>query len=270
MSREKKLGVIAGSGEIPFYICQRAKKEGYDCVVAGIQGESDPKLKEFSDEYGLFEVKDFMRLVSWLQGNGVNQLVLAGKVRHTVIYSKESFSPLLLSLMERPANRSPEEMIKAVFAYLESQGIKVMDPSQFVSDLFCHQGVLSGKKVPSFIKEEIGYGWPIARQIADLDIGQTVVVKDQAVVAVEAMEGTDRVIQRGGSVAGPGCVVLKAARTHQDPRIDQPTVGLKTIQSLIQARCSALCIQARKVLFLDKSKGLELADKKGLSIIVKE
>jgi DUF1009 family protein len=270
VSEEIKLGVIAGSGEIPIHICQRAKKEGYSCVVAGIKGDQDPKLKQVADVFAQFEVNDLMGLLSWLQQNGVNQVVLAGKVKHKVIYSKNTFFPLMSSLLEWTGNRNPEQIIKAVFDYIERQGIKVMNPARFIPDFFCEQeGVLTKKKMPSGLKQEFEYGWPVVKQIADLDIGQTLVIKNKAVVAVEGMEGTDRAIQRGGDIAGPGCVVLKAARTHQDPRIDQPTVGLKTVQTLKQAGCSALCIQAKKVLFLDKRESLKLAEDTGITIIAK-
>ncbi len=267
MKREKRLGIVAGSGGIPLYICRKAKEEGYACIAAGIHGESDERVAEPADSYASFEVKDFLSIVSFFKKNDVRQIIFAGKVRHRDIYSEGSYPLLLSSFMKKTKSRNPDEIVRAVFDYIESQGIEVLDPSRFLSDFFCEQGVLTKEKASPAVKEDIDYGWPIAKQMADLEIGQAVVIKDKAVVAVEGMEGTDETIIRGGVLGGNGCVVLKVARTHQDIRIDQPAVGLTTVQSLKRAGCSALCIEAEKVLFMNKDKALKLAEQNGITII---
>ena len=267
MKREKRLGIVAGSGGIPLYICRKAKEEGYACIAAGIHGESDERVAEPADSYASFEVKDFLSIVSFFKKNDVRQIIFAGKVRHRDIYSEGSYPLFFSSFMKKTKSRNPDEIVRAVFDYIESQGIEVLDPSRFLSDFFCEQGVLTKEKASTAVKEDIDYGWPIAKQMADLEIGQAVVIKDKAVVAVEGMEGTDETIIRGGVLGGNGCVVLKVARTHQDIRIDQPAVGLTTVQSLKRAGCSALCIEAEKVLFMNKDKALKLAEQNGITII---
>ncbi len=267
MKREKRLGIIAGSGGIPLCICRKAKEEGYTCIVAGIQNEFDEGITEQADSYACFEVKDFLKLVSFFKKKDVHQIIFAGKIRHRNMYSKDTFPLPLSSLLEGTENRNPDEIARAVFNYIESQGIEVMDPSRFLSDFFCEQGVLTKGKISPAAKEDVDYGWPLAKQMADLEIGQTVIVKDKAVVAVEAMEGTDEAIIRGGLLGGEGCVVVKVARTRQDARIDQPAVGLKTVQNLKKAGCSALCIEADKVLFMNKDKALKLAEQSGITVI---
>ncbi|MFW6124357.1 MAG: LpxI family protein [Acidobacteriota bacterium] len=270
MNEKKKLGIVAGSGEIPIQICQRAKKEGYSIIAAGIQGEFNQKLKKQADLFALFEMRDFLKLISMFKKNEVSECVFAGKIKHKNIYSTDITDPTLSSLLKKTRSRSPDDIVKVVFDYVERQGIEVIDSSRFLSDLFCRPGVLTTKQVSPVIKEEIEFGWPIAKKMADLEIGQTVVVKDKAVVAVEGMEGTDKTVARGGSLAGKGCVVIKVARTSQDIRIDQPAVGMITVRTLKEAGCSALCIEARKVLFIDKVKALRLAEQNGIIITAKE
>jgi UDP-2,3-diacylglucosamine hydrolase len=269
VSQQKRLGVIAGSGEIPLYVCSRAKQDGYTCIVVGIQDEFNKRIKNQADMFVSRNVKDFLEIILFFKEKNVNKILLAGKIRHQNMYPKEAFPPKLSSLLEGTKDRSPEEITRAVFHYIENQGIKIMDPSLFLSGFFCEEGILTRKSLSPVLKGDIDYGWPVAKQIADLDIGQTVVIKNKAVVAVEGMEGTDRTIIRGGSIAGKGCVVIKVARSHQDIKIDQPAVGLRTIQSLKKARCSALCIEAHKVLFIDKEKALNHAEQNGISIIAR-
>lgn len=270
MNEKKKLGIIAGSGEIPLHVCRKAKKNKYRCIVAGIRGEFNQKIRKLADFFVPFDMKDFLKLISFFKKEGVSECVFAGKIRHTKIYSKEISDSSLSSLLERTKTRSPDGIVKAVFDYVETQGIKVKDSTRFLSGLFCKPGVLTKQKVSPIIKEEIEHGWPIAKRVADLEIGQTVMIKDRAVVAVEGMEGTDMTIARGGSLAGKGSVVIKVARTSQDIRIDQPAVGLRTVKRLKKSGCSALCIEAGKVLFLDKEKALKTAEKYGISIIAKK
>jgi len=270
VNEKKKLGIIAGSGEIPVYVAQKAKQGGYSLFAAGIQGEFDPKLKKQADWFTVFEVKDFLKIIYWFKKKGVGECVFAGKIKHRIIYSKKVSDSPLFSLLKRTKTKSPDDILRAVFKYVERQGIDVIDLSTFLSDLFCKPGFLTSKKFTQSIQKEIEYGWPIAKKVADLEIGQTIVIKNKAVVAVEGMEGTDRVIIRGGELGGKNCVVIKVARTSQDIRIDQPAVGLNTIKNLKKAGCSALCIEAEKVLFIDKEKALKLAEQKGISVMAKE
>jgi len=262
--------MVAGSGEIPLYLYQEAKQQGYSIFVAGIQGESNQKLKEIADSFIPIEIKDFLSLISLFKEKGISECVFAGKIKHKNIYSKQISDSPLAYLIEKTETRSPDDIVRTAFDYIERQGINVMDSAVFLSDLFCKPGVLTHQAVSSDIKEEIKYGWPIAQKVADLEIGQTVIIKNKAVVAVEGMEGTDEAISRGGFLAGKDCVVIKVARTAQDIRIDQPAVGLNTVKSLRKAGCSALCIQAGKVLFIDKKKALELAEQSGIVIMAKK
>ncbi|MBN1222376.1 MAG: LpxI family protein, partial [Candidatus Aminicenantes bacterium] len=161
-------------------------------------------------------------------------------------------------------------LIKTVIGLLEAQGITVLDPSPFLASAFCGEGLLSNRKMTGELETDIDFGWKIARRAADLDIGQTIIVKDRAVVAVEGMEGTDDAIERGGLLAGLGTTVIKVSRTHQDPRIDLPAVGLNTIKAMVTAGCAALCIEADRVPLFQKEEALALADAHNIVILAKK
>jgi DUF1009 family protein len=160
-------------------------------------------------------------------------------------------------------------ILDAAFAFLEDQGFKVLSPGPFLASYFCRPGVLTKATPTRAVLEDIVFGLRIARQAADLEIGQTLVVKGGAVVAVEGMEGTDRAIRRGGRLAGPGFVVVKAGRSSQDMRIDVPAVGLNTVKTLLQAGGVSLGIEARKVAFFQRQEAVFLADSQGVSIVVR-
>ena len=196
-------------------------------------------------------------------------MVFAGKIDHRRIYSKLDFSDAKLDLVKPVKDKSPTSLISMAIEYLSSQGITVKDPTEFLSSVLYDEGVLSEAKPSPQIQEDIDFGWEKARGLADLDIGQTLIVKDKAVVAVEGMEGTDETIGRSGQIAGPGAVVIKISRSFQDPRIDFPAVGLSTVQSLVDAQCAALCFEAKRVAFFQKEEAVSLADANGIVILAR-
>ncbi|MFQ5722834.1 MAG: LpxI family protein, partial [Candidatus Aminicenantales bacterium] len=166
--------------------------------------------------------------------------------------------------------RSPAVLLKAIIDYLEQEGLEIKSPMFLLSSLVCKEGTLTVTKPSPAVEEDIAFGWKVARQVADLDIGQTVVVKDRAVVAVEGMEGTDKTIKRAGRLAGQGTVVVKVARTQQDARVDLPAVGLKTLEAMAEAGSQALCFEAEIMPFFQKEKAIKLADIHHISIIAKK
>jgi DUF1009 family protein len=154
--------------------------------------------------------------------------------------------------------------------YLAGQGIETVDPLQFLAKAFCAEGVLTDEQPTAWILSDIQYGWPVARKLADADIGQSVLVKHHAVVAVEGIEGTDAAVERAGRLAGAGCVLIKVGRTRQDPRIDLPAVGLETIKSLAKAKAGALCFEADRMPFFHRRQSTALADRNHICIIAKK
>ncbi len=265
-----RIGIVAGSGMLPFLILEKAKIQDYACVVVGLKGEADPGLEEKAEVFSWVEREDIPRLISFFRKNGIHEVLMAGKVDQRRIFEEEKFNENLMVLLRKMRDKTPTSIMKALINLLGREGIQVIDPTPFLSSYFCQEGVMTKFKPTPEMEEDIQLGLRTARKIADLDLGQTVIVKDRAVVAVEGIEGTDETIRRGGEFAGKGIVVAKAARTSQDMKIDLPGVGLKTIETLVKVRGAALCIEARKVLFFQKEEAISLADNNKILIMAKE
>lgn len=264
-----QLGIIAGSGEIPSYILDEAQKSGYTCVVAAVKGEADASLQKKVHLLEWFTVDDAKGLISFFKAAGVNQAVFSGKVDPRVLYKRRTWEEESLSIRDKAGTKRPSDLVEAIIGYMAAAGIEVISPLPFLRSSLCQEGILTTTRPSLEVEEDIAFGWKLARQAADLDIGQTVIVKDKAIVAVEGIEGTDEAIQRGGNLAGEGTVVIKVARTKQDFRIDLPAVGLNTVKSLVTAGSRALCFEAEKMPFLNQEEAISLADVNKISIIAK-
>lgn len=264
-----RLGIICGAGYFPFLVCEEAKNQDNIRVIAAIKGFADPTLEESADIFRWFGLNDILALVSYFKEFEVHEALFAGKIDPRVIYAKKNLSPDAVAMMERGKDKSPSSLLSMAIDFLASQGIKVIDPSPFLASAFCDSGFLTDAEHTAGLEADIEFGWTVAKQIADLDIGQTIVVKDKAVVAVEGMEGTDDAIKRGGLLAGEGTTVVKVSRTNQDPRVDLPAVGLDTVRSMIDAKCAALCLEANRVAFFQKEEAIVLANTNDIIILAK-
>lgn len=266
----RRLGVIAGSGDFPLHVCAKARDLGYSCVVAGIRGQAKSSIGEKASILEWFDIPEIARVAAFFKKKGVREVVFAGKIDHRIIYQSRELGEMLSGLLEEGKERSPTSLIRAAIKILSEQGIDIKDPTKYIASAFCPPGVLT-KTIPSKeVEEDILYAWGLARKLADLDIGQTVVVKNKAVVALEGMEGTDETIRRGGNLAGKGIVVVKVGRSSQDPRIDLPALGLETVKSLVHNGGVALAFEAEKIPFFQKEEALSLAEAHRVSIVAKK
>lgn len=265
-----QIGIIAGSGEFPFHVLQEAQRSGYKCILAAIKGEAESRLQEKAEAYEWFDVDEVSKMVSYLKKTGVREAVFAGKVDHRLIYRKEISELESLPFDVQSIGRTPSALLGAVIDYMAKEGIEIKDPMLFLSSLVCEEGVLTQTKLSAELEGDVAFGWDMARKLADLDIGQTVILKDKGVVALEGMEGTDEAIRRGGRLAGEGTVVIKVTRTHQDFRIDLPAVGLQTVRSLAETKGKALCFEAQRMPFFQREEAIFFADAHKISIITKK
>ncbi len=269
-SQRKKLGVIAGSGLFPFFVFKEAQRQGYTCIIAAIKGETDPRLQKEKGKLEWFDTDEILKIPSFLKRNGVKEVVFAGKINHSWLLAKEKLSASMRSLLKRVEDRSPTNVIKLAIAHLNKQGIEARNSIPFIRSHFYKPGVLTSRQPSREEGEDIELGWKIAKRLADMDVGQTVVIKDKTVVALEGMEGTDEAIKRGGGLAGRGAVIVKVARSKQDVLIDLPAIGLETVKSMVDAGCSTLCYEGEKMPFFQKEESIALADENDISIISKE
>jgi DUF1009 family protein len=264
-----RLGIIASSGEIPSLIQEKASEKGYTCVVAAIEGQAGRSTLEDLELIQWFDLGDIQDVVSYFNTNGVSEVIFAGKIDPRVIYDKTQFDLAALRIINSGKDKTPFSIIEKVINFFENQGLSVIDPMPFLLSFLCKEGTLTHTHPSDEMELDIAFGWKIARTIANSEIGQTVVVKDMAIVAVEGMEGTDEAIKRGGRLSGIGSTVVKVSRMSQDPRIDLPAVGLTTVQSLVEAKSSALCIEADRMPFFQREEAVSLADSHGIAIIAK-
>jgi DUF1009 family protein len=266
-----RIGLIAGNGKFPFLVLRGARSLGRDVTVVAIKEEAFPDLEQAAREAGA----DFHRLslgqlgkcITILKEAGATEAVMAGQVKHVKIFSGIVPDFTLLSVFARLPARNTDALISAVADVMHDAGIELIDSTAFLQPLLARPGVLTDRMPNEQEHEDFQFGYPMADAIAALDIGQTIAVKHKAVVAVEAMEGTDEVIGRAGDLAGPGVRVIKVAKPKQDMRFDVPVIGIATIQAMRIAGATALSIDAERTLVLDGEHVFRSANEAGITIV---
>ncbi|MCK5533501.1 UDP-2,3-diacylglucosamine diphosphatase LpxI [bacterium] len=263
-----KIGIIAGNGKFPFIFAQKAKKTGKEIVIIALKGEADKQIEKIADKVYWINVGKLGKLIEVLKQENVKEAVMAGQVKHTRLFTEIKLDFRTIKLLGRIENKKTDSILGAVAQELEREGIKLLDPCLFLSSLLPKKGVLTLKKPTGEEKEDIKFGFEIAKKIAGLDIGQTVVVKNKCVLAVESLEGTNECILRGSQLGRGKIIVIKVSKPNQDMRFDVPVIGKKTIEVLIQAKVSVLAIEENKTLIFDREEVIFLANKAGISIVV--
>ncbi len=268
--KPKTLGLVAGMGNLPLAIAAEAKKMGYKVVAIALQPPADESLKPVADDFYIISLGRFGGLLSLLKKLSVKNIVMAGKVPKDLLYkNKTSIIPDLkaVKLLFSLKNRADDTIMKAVVRELEKNGINIMKTTDFTKNLLAPEGVLTRNKPSKETMRDIKFGWEIARQMGKIDIGQTVVIKNMAVMAVEAIEGTDEAIKRGGELAQKDAVVVKVSKPQQDMRFDVPTVGIDTLHSMKKAAANVLAIESDNCIIVDRESFLEEADKIGITVV---
>ena len=257
-----KLCLVAGSGSLPVAFVKKAKELGDEVFVVGVKGITSIEANAY------LPLGKVGTLVKLLEKHNINKVVLLGKFEHRLLFSHLlTLDSLALKILKRAKDRRAQSLIRALMDELEEMGFEFVDPKPYLEELLAGKGTLNRLEPSSQAMEDGLFGFPIAKEIAQLDVGQTIVVKERTVVSVEAMEGTQEAIYRAGKLAGKGCRVIKVARKNQDFRIDVPTVGLDTLEALRQIKADAIFLEAGKVYIVDKDKFLKLADKYKISVV---
>jgi DUF1009 family protein len=266
-----RIGLIAGNGRFPFLVLQGARSLGHDVTVVAVKEEAFPELEGAARDAGAdltwVSLGHLGKCIKVLKAAGVQQAVMAGQVKHAKIFSGILPDLTLLSVLTKLKARNTDALISAVAEVLRGEGIELLNSTAFLEPLLAASGTLARRLPTAEELEDIAFGYRMADAVAALDIGQTLVVKDKAVVAVEAMEGTDVVIRRAGEIAGPGTRIVKVAKPNQDMRFDVPVVGVATIEAMKAAGATAISIDAGKTLVMDGEKFFEAADAAGIAVI---
>lgn len=265
----ERIGLIAGAGAFPLLALAEARKQGYACVVAALRGDARREIGAGAEAIEWFAAAELGRLIAYFKAKDIRRVLMAGKFDPRSVFSGETPDASAQALLAKAPDRTPSGLIGALIEILSAEGLSVIDPGAWLAPYFCPPGNLTAAAPTAGVLADIEFGWTRARRIADEDIGQTLVVKDRAVVAVEGLEGTDETIKRAGRLAGAGIVVLKAARTGQDMRIDVPAVGAETLRSLIRVGAAALCFEAGRVAFFDRDEALALAEANRIAVLAR-
>ncbi|RMH06459.1 MAG: LpxI family protein [Aquificota bacterium] len=256
-----KVCLIAGSGELPKVFVESAKRKSVDVFVVGVKGITDIKAQEY------IPIGSLKRLLKALEKEGIKSIVMLGKFEHSLIFSHLfNLDTLALDILRKTKDRKPHTLIKTFIEELTKMGYEFPDPRPYLEELLAPAGRIGGPEPSEEALEDGLWGFPIAKEIASLDVGQTIVVKNKAVVSVEAMEGTQKAIERAGQIAGKGCRVIKTARRSQDFRIDVPTVGPQTLEAIKKIKGDALFLEAGKVYIVEKEKTVRLAEKYNITV----
>jgi DUF1009 family protein len=266
-----RIGLIAGNGTFPFLALQGAHDLGHEVTVVAVKEEASRDLeaaaRRLAADLHWVSLGQLGKCIRLLKAAGVSQAVMAGQVRHVKIFSGIVPDLTLLSVLTRLKAKNTDALISAVADVMRDAGIELLDSTAFLAPLLARDGVLSARAPTAEEREDFAFGYRMADAIAALDIGQTIAVKDRAVVAVEAMEGTDEVIGRAGQLAGPGVRVVKVAKPNQDMRFDVPVIGVATITAMRSAGASALSIDAGRTLVLDGEHVFASANEASIAIV---
>lgn len=260
------IGLIAGKGQFPLLFAQAAQAQGVDIIAVAHRGETDPALASLVKELHWVYVGQLGKIIRIFQQAGVRQAVMAGGISRGRLFSE--FRPDLraLNLIRRVGAGKDDRLLRAVAAELEEEGITIAPSTLFLEELLAAPGKLSRRTPTPEEFQDIDFGLQVAREIGRLDIGQCVVVRRQVVAALEAVEGTDAAIRRGGELAGPGTVVVKVSKPHQDLRFDVPAVGLDTIRVMAEVKAAVLAVEAGKTLIFNRPEMLAAADRTKIAV----
>jgi DUF1009 family protein len=304
-----RYGLIAGNGKFPFLVAEGARRAGVSLVVAGIHEETDPELEHVSDRFTWVGIGQLGKMIRFFKSEGVEKAIMAGQVKHVQIFSRTVPDVRMLKVLLKLPRRNTDALIGAVADELRNEGIELVDSTCFLQDYLPEKGTLTRRQPDGRERDDVEYGLEIAREIARLDLGQTIVVRARACVAIEAMEGTDATIRRAGELtqaqrastapaeqlvkgasdsttggrlsalagslirgrrpelSGGRLTVLKFAKPDQDMRFDVPVVGVPTIEAMIDAGASCLCLTAGKTLMFDRDEMIALADESNITMI---
>jgi len=263
------LGLLAGIGHLPVDVAQSAKKLGYKVVAIAVVADTDPELPENADVFYTINVGKVGKILQTLKQHDVKNVTMIGKVTKEVLYKNGVMIPDLTTIrvLASLPDRKDDTIMNAIVKLIEDEGMHVMDQTVLIQPLLPEPGVLTKRKPTEQEWEDMRFGFRMAKELGRLDIGQTVVVKNRAVMALEAIEGTDACILRGGFLGKGGVVVAKTAKPAQDNRFDMPSVGTTTLTSMIHAGATGIVIEAGRTLLVDRKRTLAMAEEKGITIV---
>jgi DUF1009 family protein len=261
------IGLIAGNNRFPLLVAKEIKNNGDKVVCIALKEEADPELKKICDKIYWLSVGGFQKIIDVLKNENVKTIIMAGQVRHITIYSVIGMDWRAVKVMGNLVNKKTDTILKAIANEFEKDGMNLIPSHTYLKHLLAPRSLISGKKLSQDESKDVEFGYKIAKGLAGFDIGQTVVVKDKSVLAVESIEGTDECIKRAYKLAGENSVVVKVAKPNQDFRFDIPVIGVNTIDVLKENKVRVIAIEAEATLILDKDEVMEKIKKTGITML---
>jgi len=267
-----RLGLIAGNGRFPFLVLDAARGAGHDVTVIALKEETFPDLAATAKRppaaaFHWISLGELGKCIRLLKDAGVTRAVMAGQVKHTKLFADIVPDMTLLGVLMRLKARNTDALISGVADVLRDHGIDLIDSTTFLAPLLAREGVMTDRPLTDDQRTDLEFGYRVADTIAGLDIGQTIAVKSAAVVAVEAMEGTDAVIARAGQLAGAGVRIVKVAKPNQDMRFDVPVIGVSTIEAMAAVSADTLSVDAGRTLMIDGDAIVKAANEAGIAVV---
>ena len=264
----KRLGILAGAGKLPVECARAAKNLGYEVYAIGLLADSDPQIAQFTKDFQFISVAQLDAIFNYLAQNQIQQVTLIGKVTKELLYNGAVMPDArMLQLIMSLPDRKDDTIMVAFVRELAKAGIKTFDQTKLIRKLMPSKGTITQREPTEIERQDMEFGFRIAKELGRFDIGQTVVVKNRAVMALEAIEGTDACIERGGKLAHGGAVVAKVSKPQQDNRFDVPTVGYRTIENMAKVGATVLAIEAGKTLLVEREQMIAFADAQGIAIV---
>jgi DUF1009 family protein len=264
------LGLIAGRGRFPLDLARAARRRGGRVVAVGFHGDTEAALANEVDELHWLHLGELESLIARFRAAGARQAVMAGKVLKTSLFGDlAQLRPdaRAVALIAGLRTRNDDSILGAIADELAGEGITLLPQAALVPELLAGEGTLGAVEPTPAQRKDVAFGWPVAKALGALDVGQTVIVRERAVLAVEAIEGTDAAVARGAALGGPGASVIKVAKPRQDPRFDMPAVGLRTLEVLASGKVAVLAVEADRTLLLDRAELLREADRHGIAVL---
>ena len=265
----QRIGLIAGDGRFPIIFADNVRRLGFTVSAIAHVGTTLPELESYVERIHWLKIGQFGKALAALKQDGVDQAVMLGGIKKANVFTTLRPDLRALAIFSRLKHWKDDAILRAVAGELEREGIEILDSTFGLHDILAEEGYLTSKKPSKKEVDDIQFGWETLETLGMLDIGQCVVVKNRVIVAVEAVEGTDEAITRGGKLGGKGSVVVKRTKPHQDLRFDLPAIGPQTIQTMRAAQSSVLAIEAKRTVILDREEVFSLANETGIAIVGK-
>lgn len=264
---EKKQGLIAGDGLLPVKMAQYAKENGFEVVAISLSNDNYRELKKYCSKVYSFCPGEALKIEKALKEEGIKQLTFLGKVSKSIILKRPKFDSKALDFIKRAVRLNDDKVMLMLIEELENIGITIIDQTTFIKNLMIPSGVLGKVQPTKEQAEDVNYGYWLAKETGKLDIGQSVVIKDKMIMAVEAIEGTDKCIRRGCKLAKKDACVIKVAKPNQDKRFDIPAIGLRTLKTMRKYKASLIAVEAGETIIVDQEAVIKYADKHNIVIM---